>query len=76
MGSVWQAVHIGLDTPCALKFIEGELIKITEAHERFEREALIHLPEVARFALSLTRDSVPQGWRNGRSQGQRLSWER
>ena len=41
MGSVWQAVHIGLDTPCALKFIEGELVKITEAHERFEREAKV-----------------------------------
>jgi serine/threonine-protein kinase len=39
MGSVWQAVHIGLDTPCALKFIEGELGKVAEAHERFEREA-------------------------------------
>lgn len=26
------------------------------ADARFEREALIHLPEVARFALSLTRD--------------------
>ena len=26
MGLVWQAVHIGLDTPCALKFIEGELV--------------------------------------------------
>lgn len=41
MGSVWQAVHIGLDTPCALKFIEGELVKIAEAHERFEREAKV-----------------------------------
>ena len=41
MGSVWQAVHIGLDTPCALKFIEGELVKVAEAHERFEREAKV-----------------------------------
>jgi serine/threonine-protein kinase len=38
---VWQAVHIGLDTPCALKFIEGELGKVAEAHERFEREAKV-----------------------------------
>jgi len=39
MGSVWQAVHQGLDTPCAVKFIEGELANVSEAHARFEREA-------------------------------------
>jgi serine/threonine protein kinase len=39
MGSVWQAMHIGLDTPCALKFIEGELANVADAHARFEREA-------------------------------------
>ena len=25
MGSVWQATHLGLDIPCAVKFIEGEM---------------------------------------------------
>jgi serine/threonine protein kinase len=39
MGSVWQAMHLGLDTPCAVKFIEGELANVAEAHHRFEREA-------------------------------------
>jgi serine/threonine-protein kinase len=39
MGSVWQAMHIALDQPCAVKFIEGELANVAEAHARFEREA-------------------------------------
>ena len=39
MGSVWQATHLGLDIPCAVKFIEGEFAKSTEAQARFEREA-------------------------------------
>ncbi len=39
MGSVWQAQHMGLDAPCAIKFIEGELANVAEAHARFEREA-------------------------------------
>ncbi len=39
MGSVWEATQIGLERPCALKFIEGEMAKLSEAHARFEREA-------------------------------------
>ena len=39
MGSVWHATHLGLDTPCAVKFIEGEAATSPEAHQRFEREA-------------------------------------
>jgi hypothetical protein len=39
MGSVWQATHLGLDIPCAVKFMEGEFSKSAEAHARFEREA-------------------------------------
>jgi serine/threonine-protein kinase len=39
MGSVWEAKHLGLDVPCAVKFIEGELANVAEAHSRFEREA-------------------------------------
>jgi serine/threonine-protein kinase len=39
MGSVWHATHLGLDTPCAVKFIEGEGATHPEAQARFEREA-------------------------------------
>jgi eukaryotic-like serine/threonine-protein kinase len=39
MGSVWYATHLGLDVPCAVKFIEGEGSQFPEAHARFEREA-------------------------------------
>jgi hypothetical protein len=39
MGSVWQATHLGLDIPCAVKFIEGEMARVPEMQMRFEREA-------------------------------------
>ncbi len=39
MGSVWHATHLGLDTACAIKFIEGDFASLPEAHARFEREA-------------------------------------
>jgi serine/threonine protein kinase len=39
MGSVWHATHLGLDIPCAVKFIEGEMAQVPEAQTRFEREA-------------------------------------
>jgi hypothetical protein len=39
MGSVWQATHLGLDIPCAVKFIEGEGSQHPEMQGRFEREA-------------------------------------
>ena len=39
MGSVWLAQHLGLDIPCAVKFIEGEYAAMPEAQARFEREA-------------------------------------
>src|SRR5947208_2781862 len=39
MGSVWHATHLGLDIPCAVKFIEGEYSQMAEAQARFEREA-------------------------------------
>src|SRR6202041_1655880 len=39
MGSVWRATHLGLDIPCAVKFIEGEMAAVPEAQARFEREA-------------------------------------
>ncbi|HEY6459690.1 MAG TPA: protein kinase [Polyangiaceae bacterium] len=39
MGSVWHATHLGLDIPCAVKFIEGTYAEVPEAQARFEREA-------------------------------------
>lgn len=39
MGSVWHAFDTRLDIACALKFIEGELANVAEAHARFQREA-------------------------------------
>jgi serine/threonine protein kinase len=39
MGSVWHATHLGLDVPCAVKFIEGTNALAPEAQARFEREA-------------------------------------
>jgi serine/threonine protein kinase len=39
MGSVWHATHLGLDIPCALKFVKGELLENEDVVSRFEREA-------------------------------------
>ena len=40
MGSVWHATHLGLDIPCAVKFIEGEFASIPEAAVRFALQLL------------------------------------
>jgi serine/threonine-protein kinase len=39
MGAVWLAQHIGLDVPCAVKFIHAESAASPEIRARFEREA-------------------------------------
>jgi serine/threonine protein kinase len=39
MGSVWQATHLALDIPCAVKFIEGDFANVPEMQARFQREA-------------------------------------
>jgi serine/threonine protein kinase len=39
MGSVWRAHHLGLDIPCAVKFIEGTQAQLPEPQTRFKREA-------------------------------------
>jgi serine/threonine-protein kinase len=39
MGSVWLAWHLGLDVPCAVKFIHAEAARSPELRARFEREA-------------------------------------
>lgn len=39
MGSVWHATHLGLEVPCAVKFIEPQYASRVDAQSRFEREA-------------------------------------
>jgi serine/threonine-protein kinase len=39
MGTVWRAMHLGLDIPCAVKFIHAHLYDDPELQVRFEREA-------------------------------------
>jgi serine/threonine-protein kinase len=39
MGAVWRAHHVGLNMPCALKFILDEAADSLEARARFEQEA-------------------------------------
>jgi serine/threonine protein kinase len=39
MGSVWRAHHVGLNIPCAIKFILGEAAAIPSVRGRFEQEA-------------------------------------
>ncbi|MBS2012947.1 MAG: serine/threonine protein kinase [Deltaproteobacteria bacterium] len=61
MGSVWGAVQLGLERACAVKFIEGELANVAEAHARFEREA--------RAAAQLQSPNVVQIFDHGVWQG-------
>ncbi len=53
MGSVWKAIHTELDSPCAVKFIEGEMANNPEMRERFAREAkaaaLLRSPHVVQI---------------------------
>jgi serine/threonine-protein kinase len=39
MGTVWRATHLGLDVPCAVKFIHAHLFEDPGLQLRFEREA-------------------------------------
>jgi serine/threonine-protein kinase len=39
MGTVWRATHIGLEVPCAVKFIHAHLFEDPDLQVRFEREA-------------------------------------
>jgi serine/threonine-protein kinase len=61
MGSVWEATQLGLERACALKFIEGEMAKLAEAHARFEREA--------RAAATLNSPHIVQIYDHGVWQG-------
>jgi serine/threonine-protein kinase len=53
MGSVWLAQHIGLDIPCAVKFISADGAANPDARARFEREAKaaaqLHTPNVVQI---------------------------
>lgn len=80
MGSVWQATHVGLDTPCALKFIEGEIANLAEAHARFEREAKAAAQVRSQHVVQVFDHGVWQGipyiameLLNGEDLGKRLS---
>jgi serine/threonine-protein kinase len=63
MGSVWHATHLGLDVPCAVKFIEGELATVPEMLARFEREAKaaaqLRSPHVVQILDHGISDGVP-----------------
>jgi len=61
MGSVWLAMDLSLDVPCAIKFIEGEFAALPEAQARFEREA--------KAAASLRSPHVVQIYQHGISEG-------
>ncbi|MEO6576085.1 MAG: serine/threonine-protein kinase, partial [Polyangiaceae bacterium] len=63
MGSVWLAQHLGLDTKCAIKFVEGAGAMLPEMHARFEREAKaaasLHSPHVVQIIDHAIWDGVP-----------------
>src|SRR5262249_35818087 len=44
MGSVWLATHLGLDTPCAVKFIGGEDANLAQAQQRVQPGAKAPAP--------------------------------
>jgi serine/threonine-protein kinase len=63
MGSVWQAHHMGLDIPCAVKFIHAEVAQLPEIRQRFEREAKaaaqLRSPNVVQILDYGVSDSIP-----------------
>jgi serine/threonine protein kinase len=63
MGAVWHATNLGLDVPCAVKFIDAEMVHIPEALQRFEREAKaaaqIRSPNVVNILEHGMHDGVP-----------------
>src|SRR5262245_31737049 len=53
MGAVWQAHHLQLDIPVAIKFMDPGMTAAADARTRFEREArsaaLIRSPHVVQI---------------------------
>ncbi len=79
MGSVWHATHLGLDIPCAVKFIEGEFATIPEAAVRFEREAKAaaqlrspHVVQILDHGVSEGRPYIAMELLDGEDLGKRL----
>src|SRR6202142_1538462 len=61
MGSVWHATHLGLDVPCAVKFIEGEGAQVPEVQARFEREAKAAAPLRSPHVVQILDHGVCEG---------------
>ncbi len=79
MGSVWHATHLGLDIPCAVKFIEGEFAALPEAQARFEREAKAaaqlrspHVVQILDHGISEGRPYIAMELLDGEDLGKRL----
>ena len=80
MGSVWHATHLGLDIPCAVKFIEGEFAALPEAQQRFEREAKAaaqlrspHVVQILDHGISEGRPYIAMELLDGEDLGKRLT---
>ncbi len=63
MGSVWHATNLGLDVPCAVKFIDAQMVHLPEVTQRFEREAKaaaqIRSPNVVNILEHGVHDGLP-----------------
>src|SRR3977135_1514746 len=63
MGSVWHATHLGLDVPCAVNAIEGEVAQLPGAQARFQGEAKaaaqLRSPHVVQILDHGVWDGVP-----------------
>jgi serine/threonine-protein kinase len=80
MGAVWLAQHIGLDVPCAVKFISEEAARSKDLRARFEREAkaaaLLRTPHVVHILDHGVWQDVPyiaMEYLEGGDLGQRLA---
>jgi serine/threonine-protein kinase len=80
MGSVWQAHDCRLDNQCAVKFIEGELANVADAHARFEREAKAaaqlrspHVVEIKDYGVWESRPYIAMELLEGEDLGRTLS---
>ncbi|MEO6576162.1 MAG: serine/threonine-protein kinase, partial [Polyangiaceae bacterium] len=83
MGSVWTAQHLGLDIPCAVKFIEGDFAAMPEAHLRFEREAKAaaqlrspHVVQILDHGVCEGRPYIAMELLEGEDLGKRLQREK
>jgi eukaryotic-like serine/threonine-protein kinase len=82
MGSVWVALHLGLDVPVAIKFMNVALSSLDEALVRFEREAKLsarirspHVVEVLDYGTDQGRPYIVMELLLGEHLGERLRRE-